>query len=172
MLTHADFFAGIGVFSLAARELLIDTKLLCEWNEFCQNTLHKNFPGIPIHADIANFNPFPYDGAFDIITAGVPCPPFSRQGQRLATADNRNRFDDFLRVITGCRPRWVIVENVPGLLDAPLKPGASRGSFFRNLLWQLSQVGYMGEWLVLGAAQFGLPQSTRAIVYHCLPPQH
>jgi site-specific DNA-cytosine methylase len=53
-LTHADFFAGLGVFSLAARELLISTQLLCEWNEFCQTTLQKNFPGVPIHDDIAN----------------------------------------------------------------------------------------------------------------------
>jgi hypothetical protein len=147
MLTHADFFAGLGVFSLAARELLIDTQLLCEWNDFCQTTLQKNFPGVPIHADIANFNPFPYDGAFDIITNGVPCPPFSRQGQRLATTDDRNRFPDFLRVIAGCRPRWIVVENVPGLLDAPTEPGGNPGSFFRELLRSLSQVGYVGEWL-------------------------
>jgi DNA (cytosine-5)-methyltransferase 1 len=144
MLTHADFFAGLGVFSLAARELLIDTQLLCEWNDFCQTTLQKNFPGVPIHDDIANFNPFPYDGAFDIISAGVPCPPFSRQGQRLATTDNRNRFPDFLRVIAGCRPRWIVIENVPGLLDAPSEPGGNPGSFFGNLLQSLSEVGYVG----------------------------
>ncbi|NEU77350.1 hypothetical protein PI95_033955 [Hassallia byssoidea VB512170] len=71
-----------------------------------------------MHSDITNFNAFSYDGAFDIITGGVPCPPFSRQGKHLGPTDNRNRRSDFLRVVAGCRPRWVIIENVPGLLDA------------------------------------------------------
>jgi DNA (cytosine-5)-methyltransferase 1 len=128
MLTHADFFAGIGVFSLAARELEITTSLLCECNEFCQSTLQKNFPGVPIHSDITNFNPYAYDGAFDIVSAGVPCPPFSRQGQRKAEQAKRDRFPDFLRVVAGCRPRWVIIENVPGLLNAATEPGGSKGS--------------------------------------------
>lgn len=158
MLTHADFFAGIGVFSLAARELSIDTKLLCEWNEFCQVTLRKNFPGVPIHSDITNFNPYAYDGAFDLVSAGVPCPPFSRQGQRKAASDERDRFPDLLRVVAGCRPRWVIIENVPGLLDVPTEPGQPKGSFFRGLLRSFTECGYMGEWLVLSAAEFGLPQ--------------
>lgn len=172
MLTHADFFAGIGVFSLAARELGINTILQCEWNEFCQSTLLHNFPGVPIHSDIANFNPYAYDGAFDLVSAGVPCPPFSRQGRKLGGADDRNRFPDFLRVVGVCKPRWVIVENVPGLLSAAIAPGQLPGSFFRWLLRSLSEIGYMGEWLVSLRSQFWTTPLSRTIVYHCLPRQH
>jgi len=115
-LTHIDLFSGIGGFSLACREAGIKTVCFVEINEFCRKVLQKNFPGVPIHEDIKtftndkNYRPF-------ILTGGFPCQPFSVAGKRRGTADDRYLWPEMLRVIKEFNPRWVIAENVPGIIN-------------------------------------------------------
>ncbi|MHC5931161.1 DNA cytosine methyltransferase [Nostoc sp.] len=81
--------------------------------------------------------------------AGLPCPPFSLAGKHLASQDERNLFGEFFRIICDIRPKWAIVENVPGLITA------ESGEFFRTVLWQFAQMGFDVEWGVLSASQVG-----------------
>jgi hypothetical protein len=59
----------------------------------------------------------PYRGRVDLFAGGVPCPPFSRAGQRLGASDDRDLFPTAVQLIAECRPRAVMLENVRRLLS-------------------------------------------------------
>ncbi len=155
MLNHCCLFSGIGSFSLAASLHGYRTTKFVELNDYCQQVLAQNFPGADIHDDINTLDVRSLP-QIDLLTAGVPCPPFSQAGARLGSEDSRNLFPRTLEVIYQIKPKFVVIENVTGLLTAEYKH-QGKGSFFAWILWQLSQIGYMGEWQILSAAQFGLP---------------
>ncbi|MHC5916947.1 MAG: DNA cytosine methyltransferase [Nostoc sp.] len=149
-----DLCSGIGGFTLA--HLItggFETVAFCEINQYCQQVLNLHFPQIPIIGDIhditveslARVGVREVDG----IITGLPCPPFSVAGKRLASLDSRNLFGEFFRILCKVRPHWAIVENVPGLITA------ESGEFFRSVLWQFAQMGFDVEWGVLSASQVG-----------------
>jgi DNA (cytosine-5)-methyltransferase 1 len=72
-----DLFAGIGGFSLAAHWMGWQTVAFVEKEKFCQKVLAKNFPGVPIHGDIFDFDGKPLRGTVDLVCGGFPCQPFS-----------------------------------------------------------------------------------------------
>lgn len=111
-MRHLDLFSGIGGFALAARWAEIETVAFCEIDKFCQKVLTKNFPNIPIHNDIKLLEPFD----IDLITAGFPCQPFSLAGKRRGEKDERYLWPETIKVIKECKPDWVILENVPGII--------------------------------------------------------
>mgnify|MGYP003119410825 CR=1 FL=1 len=113
MLTHIDLFSGQGGFALAAQWLGIETKQFVEIEPFAQKVLRKNFPSIPIHSDIKTYDATGIVSPF-ILTGGYPCQPFSQAGLRKGAADDRHLWPEMLRVITECRPNWVLGENVAG----------------------------------------------------------
>ncbi|MCC5670656.1 DNA cytosine methyltransferase [Nostoc sp. CHAB 5784] len=79
----------------------------------------------------------------------MPCPPFSLAGKRLASQDSRNLFGEFFRIICNIRPKWAIVENVPGLITA------EGSQFFCAVLWQFTSLGFDVEWGIVSAASVG-----------------
>ena len=113
MLTHIDLFSGQAGFALAAQWLGIETKQFVEIEPFAQKVLRKNFPSIPIHSDIKTYDATGIVSPF-ILTGGYPCQPFSQAGLRRGAADDRHLWPEMLRVITECRPTWVLGENVTG----------------------------------------------------------
>jgi DNA (cytosine-5)-methyltransferase 1 len=145
---HLDLFSGIGGFSLAAQWVGgIETTQFVEINPFCQKNLAKNFPGVPIHADITGFTA--NAGDYDIITAGFPCQPHSTTGKRKASADDRDLWPETYRVICEVRPKWVVLENVRGILSS------ESGRFFGGILWDLAAAGFDAEWGIVSCADLG-----------------
>jgi len=149
-----DLCSGIGGFTLG--HLIsggFETVAFCEINSYCQQVLNLRFPHIPIIPDIHDITVESLArvgvGEVDGIIAGLPCPPFSLAGKRLASQDLRNLFSEFKRILRQVRPRWAIVENVPGLLTA------EGGQFFRTVLWQFAQMGFDVEWGIVSASQVG-----------------
>ncbi|MDZ8135808.1 MAG: DNA cytosine methyltransferase [Nostoc sp. DedQUE04] len=149
-----DLCSGIGGFTLG--HLIsggFETVAFCEINQYCQQVLNLRFPHIPIIPDIHDITTESLArigvGEVDGIIAGLPCPPFSLAGKRLASQDSRNLFGEFFRIICEVRPQWAIVENVPGLLTA------EGGQFFRAVLWEFASLGFDIEWGVLSANQVG-----------------
>ena len=122
-----DLFSGIGGFSLGFHNAseIFETTAFVECDKFCQKVLKKNFPGIPIYEDVKEFKPNEENIKPQIITAGVPCQPFSQAGLQRGKDDDRNLWPETLRIIKECRPTWFIGENVPGIvklyLDTILK---------------------------------------------------
>src|SRR5499427_523278 len=87
----------------------------------------------------------------DVLCGGFPCQPHSLAGRRAAAADDRDLWPEFRRLIRELEPRWVVAENVPGLLSS------DAGRFFGNILRDLAACGYDAEWDCLPASAVGAP---------------
>jgi DNA (cytosine-5)-methyltransferase 1 len=141
-----DLFSGIGGFALAGRSLppIVVTQFV-EIDPFCQKVLSKNFPHIPIHGDIKSFTANP--GDFDLITAGFPCQDVSTDGAKagLVVGNRSGLFYEVVRIIRLVQPKFVLLENVPGLLNRGMD----------SVLGELSSIGYDCEWQTISCAEIG-----------------
>ena len=116
-MTHIGLFEGIGGFSLSARFIGWQTVAWCEWDEMCQRHLRYHFPEAEGFGDITQTDFTKYADKIDILTGGFPCQPFSTAGKRKGTADARYLWPEMLRAIREIRPRWIVGENVRGLVN-------------------------------------------------------
>ncbi len=88
----------------------------------------------------------------DLIAGGVPCPPFSIAGRQLGEEDERDLFPAILELVAHVRPRAVMIENVRGLL------GRKFVDYRERIQGRLEELGYLSEWELLEAHEFGVPQ--------------
>ena len=153
-IRHLDLFSGIGGFALAARLVGWETVGFCEIDPYCQRGLAKHWPRVPIHDDIRRFE---WREPVDIITAGFPCQPFSVAGKRAGADDERHLWPELARVLGEIRPRYAVLENVPGLLSG------GRGYWFGEVLGDLAEIGYNAEWHVISAADVGAPHLRKRV---------
>ena len=115
-LRHLDLFSGIGGLALATEMVWENVEhTFCDNEPFAQAVLKKHWPNSRIYGDIKDLNGEDI-GAVDLLTGGFPCQPFSGAGKRAGTKDDRHLWPEMLRVIRATQPRWVIGENVGGLL--------------------------------------------------------
>ncbi len=147
-----EICAGGGGQALGLEHAGFNHEALVEIEVAACDTLLYNRPRWNIvNIDIAGFDAGKYEG-IDLLAGGVPCPPFSKAGKQLGAGDERDLFPQALRLVKECRPRAVMLENVKGLLDV-------RFSDYRSEIIQyLEQLGYRGEWRLLNASNFGVPQ--------------
>jgi DNA (cytosine-5)-methyltransferase 1 len=120
VVRHLDLFSGIGGFALACRMVGgIETVAFCEREPYCQKVLAKHWPTVPICNDIHDLKGTEY-GTVELITGGFPCQPFSIAGKRSGKEDDRFLWPQYLRIIETTRPRWVLGENVAGIVGMEL----------------------------------------------------
>lgn len=150
-MTHLGLFEGIGGFSLAARWMGWQTLAWCEWNEFGQRVLRHHFPEAEGFGDITKTNFEKYHGKIDILTGGFPCQPYSSAGKRRGKDDERHLWPEMLRTIREVSPRYVVGENVLGLVNW------SGGLVFEEVQTDLEAQGYEVLPFVLPAAAVGAP---------------
>ena len=151
MSKHIGLFEGIGGFSIAAHAVGWETIALCEWNPFCQTILTELLPNANRHHDIKQTDFRPYRGQCFILTGGFPCQPFSVAGQQRGTDDDRYLWPEMLRAIREIRPRWVVAENVRGLVSW------NGGLVFDTVLSDLESEGYSVLPFILPAASVNAP---------------
>ena len=148
ILKVLDLFSGIGGFSLALESTgHFETVAFVEKDEFCQKVLAKNFKGISIEGDIRNVKGNRYET--DVITGGFPCQPFSVAGKRKGTDDDRYLWDETIRVIRECKPRWFIGENVEGIINI------QDGMVLRQVQNDLEEEGFEVRCLFVPASSKG-----------------
>ena len=116
-LKHGSLFSGIGGFDLAAEWMGFENVFHCERDKDCNNILKHYWPDAISYEDITTTDFTIYRGQIDIITGGFPCQPFSMAGERKGREDDRYLWPEMLRAITEIKPRWVVAENVYGLLN-------------------------------------------------------
>lgn len=120
-----DLFSGIGGFALASHPYGFETAAFCEYDPDCQKLLKKRFPGIPIFSDVRKLTKedLENEGITDVsvVAGGFPCQPFSVAGEQRGEDDDRHLWPEMLRLIKEIRPRWVIGENVSGLVTLALE---------------------------------------------------
>ena len=127
----------------------------------CALLAHK-YPDVPNYGDMTKFQEWP-DAALDVLVGGTPCQAFSVAGLRQGLADPRGNLTlTYLAIASRYRPRWLVWENVPGVLSD------STGAF-GALLGGLAELGYGWAYRVLDAQFFGVAQRRRRVfVVGCL----
>ena len=117
--THLDLFSGIGGFALAAKWAGFKTIAFCEQDPYAKRVLAKNFPGVPTFDDVFDLDGKQFRGT-DVLSGGFPCQPYSHAGKRRGSEDDRAIWPQMARVISEARPKWVLGENVVGLVSMGL----------------------------------------------------
>ncbi|MAP81909.1 MAG: DNA (cytosine-5-)-methyltransferase [Aequorivita sp.] len=150
-MTHASLFSGIGGFDLAADLMGWRNVFNCEWEEFPRKVLKYHFPNTKQYGDIRQFHATAYAGRIDILSGGFPCQPYSVAGKRKGQEDERHLWPEMLRVIRECAPRYVVGENVRGLVSW------SKGLVFEEVCADLEAEGYAVQPFLLPACGVGAP---------------
>ena len=150
-MTHASLFSGIGGFDLAAEWMGWNNLFHCEWNPFGQKVLKHHFPNSISYNDITKTDFTIHSGSVDILTGGFPCQPYSTAGKRLGKQDERHLFPEMLRCIKEVKPRWVVGENVRGLVSW------NEGMVFNEVCDDLEREGYEVQSFLIPAASVGAP---------------
>lgn len=133
---HGSLFSGIGGFDLAAQWMGWRNVFHCEYNPFAQKVLKHYWPDATSFTDITKSDFTAFADQIDILTGGFPCQPFSAAGKRKGQADERYLWPAMLEVIRSVRPRWVVAENVYGLLNW------NEGLVFDTVQTDLEKAGY------------------------------
>jgi DNA (cytosine-5)-methyltransferase 1 len=150
-MNHGSLFSGIGGFDLAAEWMGWKNLFNCEWEEFPRKVLKHHFPNAEQYGDIREFNASNYAGRIDILSGGFPCQPYSVAGKRLGKEDERHLWPEMLRIIRECSPRWVVGENVRGLVNW------SGGLVFEEVCADLEACGYSVQPFILPACAVNAP---------------
>jgi len=150
-LKHGSLFSGIGGFDLAAQWMGWENVFHCEWNEFGQRILKHYWPKAISYEDITKTDFSIHRGKIDILTGGFPCQPYSSAGKRLGKEDDRHLWPEMLRAIREIAPKYVVGENVSGLLSW------NGGLVFNEVQADLEAEGYEVQPCVLPAAAVNAP---------------
>jgi DNA (cytosine-5)-methyltransferase 1 len=147
-----EICAGAGGQAIGLEQAGFEHIALIEIEALACQTLKKNRPAWNIvETDLRNFSAERYKNV-DLLAGGVPCPPFSIAGKQLGQLDDRDLFPEALRLAKQCNPKAIMLENVRGLL-------ASKFSEYREeIISQLNEMGYVCEWKVFNASDYGVSQ--------------
>ena len=162
-MKYLSVCSGIEASTVAWHPLGWDAVAYSEIDAFPSAVLAHHYPTVPNYGDMTRFKEWP-DAAFDVLVGGTPCQSFSVAGLRKGLDDPRGSLMlVYLAIALRTRPRWLVWENVPGVLSA------DDGRAFGSLLGGLAELGYGFAYRVLDAQYFGLAQRrARVFVVGCL----
>lgn len=164
-LTFGSLFAGIGGIDLGLERAGMECKWQVEIDAFCRNVLQKYWPQVPKFGDIKELTGDELTSV-DVVAGGFPCQPASNAGIRGGQSDSRWLWPHFARIVTHLRPRYIIMENVPGLLTV------DNGHAFERILTDLADLGFDAEWETISACSFGAPHSRSRLFLVAYPPSN
>lgn len=167
-LDVVEVCAGAGGQALGLERAGFEHALAVELDTHACNTLRANRPGWKVEqGDVANpevWNPAHFEGV-SLLAGGVPCPPFTIAGKQLGATDERDLFAWAVELVAVVKPRAVLLENVRGL-SMPRFAG-----YRQHVLDRLAELGYIAEWQLLNASDFGVPQLRPRFVLVALHPE-
>ncbi|MDO4937990.1 MAG: DNA cytosine methyltransferase [Sutterellaceae bacterium] len=183
-----SFFSGAMGLDLGLEKAGIQFRLACENDKTCQQTIRLNRQNMGLIGDIWNYSAqqikeiADIKGDIDLIVGGPPCQAFSTAGARKGFDDQRgNVFLHYIDLLLELKPKYIVIENVRGLLSAPLKhcPWENRqgdwkpdflekpGGALLYIIEQLRAGGYSVSFNLYNAANFGVPQIRERVVIIC-----
>ncbi|MCP2319584.1 DNA (cytosine-5)-methyltransferase 1 [Nocardia amikacinitolerans] len=151
-------FAGIGGLELGLAEHGWRSELLCEIDAGAQAVLAAHFTDVPLHSDITRLRGIP--AGTELVAAGFPCQDLSQAGRTAGITGQRSGLvDEVFRLVRRKRgPRWLLIENVPFMLQL------GRGAAMRHITEALDELGYTWAYRVVDARAFGLPQRRQRVL--------
>jgi DNA (cytosine-5)-methyltransferase 1 len=182
-----SFFSGAMGLDIGMRNVGLGALLACEFDKACRQTINRNNPDIALIGDINKYTAseiielarIPANRQVDVVFGGPPCQAFSTAGNRRGFDDNRgNVFLKYIDIVTDIRPRYVVIENVRGLLSAAFPySGANdsgehsnadampiKGGALLHIIDRLRSAGYTVSFELYNAANFGAPQIRERVV--------
>lgn len=165
-MKYISVCSGIEAASVAWHELGWEPVAFSEIEPFPSEVLKIRFPHVPNWGDMTNYKNWP-DATINLLVGGTPCQSFSVAGLRQGLKDPRgNLMLTFLAIAERYKPRWIVWENVPGVLSS------NGGKDFGSFLGALGELGYGWAYRVLDAQWFGVAQRRRRVfVVGCLGDQ-
>ena len=155
-----SFCTGYSGLEIGIRRAGVDVRTICylEIEVYVQAVLVKAMEegrlcSAPIWTNVKSFDARPFRGIVDGITGGFPCQPFSSAGKRKGQEDPRHLWPSIANSIRLCRPGWVFLENVPGLVTLGL----------RDVLQDLGRMGYRTTWGIFSAEEVGAPHQRKRV---------
>ncbi|MDM8348206.1 DNA cytosine methyltransferase [Pseudomonas sp. sp1636] len=190
-----SFFSGAMGLDLGIENAGFDIRLACESDKYCRQTIALNRPNTALLGDINScsaeqvLKAAQVEGAeVDLIMGGPPCQAFSTAGKRKAFNDDRgNAFLKYIDLALEIRPKFIVIENVRGLLSCPMdhRPHDQRGPEFPDLsldemkggalnfvLSKLKIAGYTCSFNLYNSANFGTPQIRERVIIVCSRDGH
>lgn len=156
-IRYLSVCSGIEAATVAWASLGWKPTAFSEIDKFASALLSYHYPDVPNLGDFTEINISELD-PFDLLVGGTPCQDFSIAGLRAGMDGERGKLTfEFLRLVAAARPRWVVWENVPGVLSA------NGGRAFGTFLGALEELGYGWAYRVLDAQYFGVPQRRRRV---------
>jgi len=156
-MKFGSLFTGVGGFDLGFERAGMKCEWQVEFDKNCQNILRKHWSETELFDDVRtvgrhNLKPV------DVICGGFPCQDVSIAGKRAGLAGERSGlWSEFARIIDELEPKWVVIENVPGLLSS------NRGRDFATVIRWLAERGYGVAWRILDSQYFGVAQRRRRV---------
>jgi len=152
-LTVGSLFSGIGGIELGLTRCGMELRWLCEIDPFCRVRISRHWPRVPNLGDVRAVG-WACVEPVDLVAGGFPCQPVSLAGKRRGVDDERWLWPEFERCLRALRPRFALVENVPGLLVS---------GYCGTIFGDLAEAGYNARWTVLGAGDVGAPHKRKRL---------
>lgn len=163
-MNYLSVCSGIEAATVAWHDLGWNPIGFSEIEKFPSEVLAYHYPNVTNFGDMTKFKEWNINDTVGLLVGGTPCQSFSIAGLRKGLADPRgNLMLTYLAMADHFKPKWLLWENVPGVLSS------NRGSDFAALLQGLAELGYGFAYRVLDAQHFGVPQRRRRVfVVGCL----
>lgn len=166
-MRYGTVCSGIGVPEIAAGELGWENAFASEIDAFPRAVLGHHYPEHNLHGDFTTITEKDY-GSVDVLIGGTPCQSFSVAGKRAGLDDPRGNLAlEYLALARRLNSRWIVWENVPGMLSSWSDDSEQEGqerSDFAEFLSFVGECGYQCAWRVLDGQYFGVPQRRRRII--------
>ena len=156
-MRYGSVCSGIEAATVAWHPLGWQPSFFSEIEAFPRAVLAHHYPNVPLHGDFTTIKGSEYE-PIDLLVGGTPCQSFSVAGLRGGLDDDRGNLAlEFLRLADRTRPRWLVWENVPGVLSS------NGGRDFGSILGGMVELGYGIAYRVLDAQYFGVAQRRRRV---------
>lgn len=157
-MKYGSVCSGVEAATAAWHPLGWEPQWFSEIEKFPRAVLAHHYPDVPNLGDMTQFKEWPIDRSIDLLVGGTPCQSFSVAGLRKGLDDPRgNLMLTYLAIAAQYQPKWLVWENVPGVLSS------QRGRDFGTFLGALGQLGYGFAYRVLDAQYFGVAQRRRRV---------
>ena len=163
MIKIFEMFSGYGGASFALKKANIPFECIgySEIDKYAIRCFNQNFPNVKNYGDCTKINPEELPD-FDLLTGGFPCQSFSIAGKRKGIKDSRGTlFYEIIRVAKIKKPRYMLLENVKGLLSI------DNGETFKEMIKELKNIGYDIIYKVLNSKNYGIPQNRERVWFVC-----